>query len=288
MSSSSVTFQNQYIVPASLTQDGAISTSAQTFSGIKTFDEALINNAMPALTGTQDVNQWLKSLRQLHIKNTNTYTRAVQYAHGATAVQYAYAGGVYSPTQNRIYFVPDNQATLFTWHYIDCATGNAVAYVHGATAVVNAYRGGVYSPTQNRIYLIPYRQGNQANWHYIDCATGSVVAYAHGVTALLYAYAGGVYSPTQNRIYLAPNRQANQANWHYIDCNTGSVVAYAHGVTAVSGAYWGGVYSPTQNRIYFAPYGQSNQTNWHYIQPTCDNSGIIPYMFGSTILSSTL
>jgi hypothetical protein len=58
---------------------------------------------MPALTGTQDVNQWLKLLKQLHIKNTNTYTRAVQYAHGVTAVDYAYAGGVFSPTQNRIY-----------------------------------------------------------------------------------------------------------------------------------------------------------------------------------------
>ena len=163
---------------------------SQTFSGIKTFDEALINNAMPALTGTQDVNQWLKSLRQLHIKNTNTYTRAVQYAHGATAVDYAYSSGVYSPTQNRIYFAPSSQAS-------------------------------------------------QTNWHYIDCNTGSVVAYAHGVTALLYAYAGGVYSPTQNRIYFIPNRQGNQ-------------------------------------------------TNWHYIQFAGDNSGIIPYMFGSTILSSTL
>ena len=96
MSSSSVTLPTSVCVPlASSTQDGVVSTTVQAFSGTKTFDGGyLINNAMPALTGTQDVNQWLKSLKQLHIKNTNTYTGAVQFAHGVTAVSGAYFGGV--------------------------------------------------------------------------------------------------------------------------------------------------------------------------------------------------
>jgi hypothetical protein len=40
------------------------------------------------------------------------------YAHGITAVDGAYLSGVYSPTQNRIYFVPSGQADVANWHYI--------------------------------------------------------------------------------------------------------------------------------------------------------------------------
>ena len=42
----------------------------------------------------------------------------VAYAHGVTAGIGAYFGGVYSPTQNRIYLVPGNQADETKWHYI--------------------------------------------------------------------------------------------------------------------------------------------------------------------------
>jgi hypothetical protein len=299
------------------------------------------SSTLQNLTGTQVVGEFLKELTPLHTKNIKAVQRVATYTHGATGLNstgmpYAYAGGVYSPTQNRIYLVPalqgdqgetvwhyidcDTGATvaypkaagvgdifdgepLFmggvysptqnriyfvphewsyqsTWAYIDCNTGNAVAYAHGAVVNFRAYLGGVYSPTQNRIYLVPWGQSNQTNWHYIDCATGSVVAYAHGVTAVVNAYQGGVYSPTQNRIYLVPWGQSNQTNWHYIDCATGSVVAYTHGVTAVSAAYTGGVYSPTQNRIYLVPSSQSNQTNWHYID--CATGSVVAYTHGVT------
>jgi hypothetical protein len=40
------------------------------------------------------------------------------YANGITAVDNAYIGGVYSPTQNRIYLVPYGQADETNWHYI--------------------------------------------------------------------------------------------------------------------------------------------------------------------------
>ena len=110
----------------------------------------------------------LEYLRRIHRKNKNIEVGSVvAYTHGATAVVNAYIGGVYSPTQNRIYFVPLAQSNQSVWHYLDCATGSVVAYTHGATAVVNAYVGGVYSPTQNRIYFVPYAQANQSVWHYI-------------------------------------------------------------------------------------------------------------------------
>ena len=46
------------------------------------------------------------------------------YSKVVTAVPGAYFGGVYSPTQNRIYFAPQNQATATSWHYIDCDTNS--------------------------------------------------------------------------------------------------------------------------------------------------------------------
>jgi len=190
----------------------------------------------------------------------------------------SYNGGVYSPTQNRIYLVPYDQADQANWHYINCADGSVNAYAHGVTAVNLAYYGGVYSPTQNRIYLVPDLQAAQANWHYIDCSDGSVVAYAHGATVLIAAYYGGVYSPTQNRIYLVPANQSQEANWHYIDCSDGSVVAYANTKVSeipVGLAYQGGVYSPTQNRIYFVPLNQHSATYWHYID--CSDGSIGSY-----------
>jgi hypothetical protein len=228
--------------------------------------------------------EFVRYLSRIHAKNTKIGFTAGTYAHGVTAVASAYTGGVYSPTQNRIYMMPTAQANQINWHYIDCATGAVVAYAHGVTAVASAYIGGVYSPTQNRIYLMPFAQANQTNWHYIDCATGNVVAYSHGVTAVASAYHGGVYSPTQNRIYMVPRVQSDQTNWHYIDCATGNVVAYAHGVTAVATAYAGGVYSPTQNRIYLMPLVQANQTNWHYIQEF-SQSEISPSIAANTLFN---
>ena len=109
----------------------------------------------------------------------------VAYAHGVTAVSGAYAGGVYSPTQNRIYLVPSTQAAQTNWHYIDCNTGSVVAYAHGVTAVVGAYAGGVYSPTQNRIYLVPSTQAAQTKWHFIaSTAQASLAPHYFGSTIL--------------------------------------------------------------------------------------------------------
>jgi hypothetical protein len=96
----------------------------------------------------------------------------------------AYVGGVYSPTQNRIYLVPHGQADETNWDYIDCATGVVTAYAHGITAVNGAYVGGVYSPTQNRIYLVPHGQAPVANWHYIQPYTAADIPRSVAACAL--------------------------------------------------------------------------------------------------------
>jgi hypothetical protein len=178
-----------------------------------------------------------------------------------------YIGGVYSPTQNRIYFIPFEQSNQTEWHYIDCDDGIVIRYDHETTLENQGYIGGVYSPTQNRIYLVPSSQSDKLLWHYIDCDDGIVKSYAHGMTLInQYGYNGGVYSPIHNRIYLVPQDQSTQTNWHYINCDDGSVKSYDRGSAGfVSSGYKGGVYSPTQNRIYLVPFNQSNSTNWHYI-----------------------
>ena len=259
---------------------GLIDTNAATWSGAKTFnDNVIINNPMPSLTGAQSVSAWLKPLLQLHIKNSNTYTRPVAYTGGAGGTSSgSYFGAVYSPTQNRIYFVPWIQSPSTTWHYVDCTTGTVGNYYGMAGAGGGqAYNGGVYSPLQNRIYLIPYQQTASTTWHYIDCTANTIGNYytAGGANGVVNAYQGGVYSPVQNKIYFIPQNQATATTWHYIDCTANTIGNYytSAGSSAVASAYTGGAYSPLQDRIYFAPCNQATATAWHYFDCTAATVG---------------
>ena len=141
---------------------------------------------VPPIPGLRDTDRLalLRYLRPKHLEASRCGFSAGTYTHGATAENNAYSGGVYSPTQNRIYFVPAAQADVADWHYVDCATGEVVAYTHGATAENYAYSGGVYSPTQNRIYFVPSAQADVAEWHYIQDFSGVNVSpnlMAHGL-----------------------------------------------------------------------------------------------------------
>jgi len=242
---------------------------------------------LPDPTATPTLADWT-ALLTAYTRNVNTKVRTGSVSH-STVVANAYSGAVYSPNQNRIYFVPYYQGASgeTNWHYIDCNTGQTVAYAHGSSVVSSAYVGGVYSPVEDRIYLIPNGMGPQGTWYYIDCATGDIVGYSHGASVQSFGYAGGVYSPTQNRIYFVPaSAQASQTNWHYISCTNAAnygvvtVTAYAHGTSGTK-TYAGGVYSPSQNRIYFVP-NQSGATNanWHYVD--CATGNIVAYAHGAT------
>jgi len=265
-------------------QAGNVTISGNTITNTDTNGYTLVDNGqIQPLSGAYDREELLKYLKPIHYKNTNVEASVNTYTHGTTAVNLAYLSNIYSPTQDRLYFIPFGIANNALWHYVDCQSGEIVAYTHGVTCVDNAYNGGVYSPNENRIYFVPYEQADETDWHYIDCNTGTVVAYAHGATAIAQAYIGGSYSPIEDRIYFTPNNIADDAGgvWHYVDCSDGSIVAYTHGATAVNDAYQGSVYSPTENRIYFIPYKQCNQTNWHYVD--CSDGSIVAYAHGATV-----
>lgn len=234
----------------------------------------------PALTGAVDTDALTSHMTLLRDGNAHPETQIGSILHGFSLGNSAYAGGVYSPHQNRIYMAPDAQSSNATWHYYDCDTGVFVSWARGGTVGANAYWGGAYSPNQNRIYFAPHTQSNQTDWHYIDCIDGSLNAYTHGATVVATAYKGAVYSPTQDRIYFIPYFQSAQANWHYIDCTDGTVNAYAHGAGSVTSyGFNGGVYSPTQNKIYFAPY--NHWTYFFYLD--CDDGSV-----GSTIITHSV
>lgn len=190
----------------------------------------------------------------------------------------AYRGAIYSPSQNRVYFVPSGQATQTKWHYYDCKTGSLSEYTHGATVVADAYDGGVYDVLLNRIIFIPDSQRTQTNWHYIDCNTGDVVAYAHGGSIESDTrFRKGVIDPKSRRVYFVPASVGSTSNWHYLNIDTMSLISYPNTVGAEleSSAYEGGVYCPTQERIYFSPLYQFSGLKWHYID--CATGAIVSY-----------
>jgi hypothetical protein len=266
-----------YLLPGS----GVISSQAWLSDNQSSLQITIIN------TGSTQTMTQIGVSGVIYLKQEpTTYTTQANMEGGNAAVASAPYGGLtaYSPTQNRIYLAPYNQATATTWQYIDCNNGSIVSYTHGATCVAGGYEGLAFSPTQNRIYMAPRGQATTTTWHYIDCSNGSVVAYTHGATGITsnVAYIGACYSPTQNRIYFIPGAHATATTWHYVDCSNGSIVAYTHGTTAVGSAYQGAAYHPALNRIYMAPYYQSSATMWHYID--CSNGSVVAYSHGQGVL----
>ena len=132
-----------------------------------------------------------------------------------------YTDAVFCPANNRIYLMPDYQAPLAYWHYIDCLACKVHTYssdTEGTGLEVQAYSGGVYSPLTHRIYLTPYNRITSTTWHYIDCLTATVVSY-ESLTSMKEseeAYANGVYCEKMKRAYFAPFGQADQSYWQYI------------------------------------------------------------------------
>jgi hypothetical protein len=234
-----------------------------------------------------DHKQVVEYLTNKHAQNKNIGFGVCQYTHGATVASYGYLGGVYSPTQNRIYLIPcSTQSSASTWHYIDCVTGLVVPYTHGAVGLADwAFAGGVYVPGQDRIYFVPHGGTgiSQTTWYYIECSTGAVVSYTSATASGSGGFTGGVYSPKQNRIYLVPF-VSNTVDWLYIDCtSTPTTGSYTRGSDTAT-PYYCGCYSPTQDRIYFVPYSIANEATWHYID--CATGALQAYTHGATCVSN--
>ena len=159
----------------------------------------------------------------------------VAYEHGlrlgnssTSSISYeAYHGGVYSPSQRRIYLVPYRQARYAEWHYIDCESGRVVAYENvyscdDLSVSAEAYRNGVFAPESNRIYLAPFKQAYREEWHYIDCNTGRVIAYQHGSYQVKTVFQKAIHVPKTKKVILLPN-DACQYNMLSINSKTASV-----------------------------------------------------------------
>ena len=94
------------------------------------------------------------------------------YTHGLTPIESGgYLQGCFSPTQNRIYLSPANQANQTLWHYIDCDTGTLVTYTAPTGQVVEGYANACYNPKLNRVVFTPFNQAAEATWVSIDCGT---------------------------------------------------------------------------------------------------------------------
>ena len=76
-------------------------------------------------------------LKAIHYKNQYIEFKVGTYAHGVTAVDNGYEGGVYSPTQNRIYLVPYSQANEANWHYIQELSTAEISPSIGANCLFN-------------------------------------------------------------------------------------------------------------------------------------------------------
>ena len=124
-----------------------------------------------------------------YIDCSNGSVIAYTHGFGTGIITNAYNRACYSPTQNRIYLVPNAISNVAVWHYIDCSNGSVIAYTHGfGTSITTAgYSGAAYDPTLNRIYLAPYGQAAQTTWHYIS-STGSAETLAP------YMFGGSILS----------------------------------------------------------------------------------------------
>lgn len=252
--------------PLTLSTSGATENSVLTFNGTAwAIGTQLTQGVVPDLfLNNYNQDNLAAYLNYLTTTYSEPDIHVLSFNAGITFVSGAYEGGVYSPYQNRIYFVPRGQSNQTDWHYVDCNTGTLAAYTHGATVVVDGYSGGCYHPPTDRIYFAPWKQGDEANWHYIDCSDGSVVAYARAGDAGI-EYSGAVYSPNEQKIYFIPNFPdlTPAANLARIT-PTGVTETYAVGVSTTNATYYGGTYCPTLDRIYPAFYGDKSAT-WHYI-----------------------
>jgi hypothetical protein len=175
----------------------------------------------------------------------------------------AYYGGVYSPSEERIYLVPYGKADDGLWDYIDCSTltPTAVTYTppEGNDIIVRGFATGVFSPMNNRVYFLPY----ESNSHlcYIDCETGTPMTIEHGLTTITKSLKNSLYDPTTNRIYVISRSATGTA--FYIDCDTDEVIEFSRPETASSMTHM--LFSPSNNRIYFVPDdAQAANGTWHY------------------------
>ena len=147
-----------------------------------------------------------------HYINCNT-TTVVSYAN-PSSFTFTYQYVVYSPLQNRLYFVP---TILFEQEllYLDCYSYQFTKYVPTIPDDISYRNIGVgYSPVHNFIFVFPdYWSPISSYWIYIDCKDGTIGKYfVSNTTINTPEFTAGLYSPISNTFQLCPRYVNNAFN----------------------------------------------------------------------------
>lgn len=135
-----------------------------------------------------------------------------------------YRSAVYSPSQNRVYFIP--YVLNATQQYINCTTNLVESYdTDYDTNIPLSYVSAVYSPIENRIYLVSSNTQYVAAITYIDCRTGNVKTKQKLAGAVIpyFDCINSIYDPTRNRIYYQ-NTNPGSTQWYLEDLDAANVV----------------------------------------------------------------
>jgi hypothetical protein len=232
---------------------------------------------VPEFTSTDyKIGHLARYIDELYDINKNTVKEPVIKTYSNTMDNGRYRGAVYSPTEEKLYFIRSSINNASNWYYIN-STGTTVeikGVENGPSGTYDIY-GGTYHPILNRIYLSHGSViGNSDHWYYIDCNNGSFQQYAHGLgttTDVARVFIGGEYCPTNGCIYFTSG--VNKANWVYINAE-GNVHTFPQSIAFIPST-GGGVYAPTQNRIYYAPKKNLVAANSLYIDCSNNNTGLI-------------
>ena len=195
---------------------------------------------VPSLTGNEDYN-YAELVRYLN-RMTATFDD-IDFSYGVDPIELALLGevsickSVYSPTQNRIYYIPTFTALATptnvtepqvepleylvnsNWFYLDCYTGKLHNYDAGFILAdcTNTYSRGqltgynisdaVYCPHNDRIYVIPGTMVSGNTQHYIDCTVDSDIIKEFTLTLPsgmfnYIAISSATYDPLGKKIYI--------------------------------------------------------------------------------------
>lgn len=202
------------------------------------------------------------------------------YNPGTVLSAFSYAGGVYEPTNNRIYMAPYNAAPDVNWHYLNCATQLIAPYNPTVTNTTiapasNRYAGSIYNSDNGLLYFVPFSPTSSGIYYafqYVDPSNniiGSITVNAINYPITAYAYVGGAYSSTFNALFFAPYNQLTTGYFHYYSFNDNLMhlvdMSQITNPIVTPNTYFDAVYCPSRDFIYFVPFAQGTAAYWHYI-----------------------
>ncbi len=202
--------------------------------------------------------------------------QAIAFAHGVT-VPFSgvppFATPIYSPNNDRMYFVPRGLVLSSTWFYIN-SSGGLVGYNHGfapiQTDLGTTLYSGTYCPSGDKIYMAwGSLTGNNYPIYVIDALNASV-GTIDPPSGAFGRYYTTCFSPRNNKIYYFPYSDTS-GDIVFVDCATGVAGSFDAGILSeTSPLLGGGIYSPLTNRIYV---GRESTSDVYYLD--CDTEVMV-------------